>query len=277
MNENSKKIIVFVTMIIFIVVYYSLYKYTSPDQYNVDNIDEFYTVEESENGAYYGKIINRYYTGTGLFIHISNEHYAGEFFESKRHGNGEFYFSNGDIFKGTWKNDNMDSGTYTFSDGSVFIGSFNDNKFYKGVFKLNIDDNTSDYISYIADIDDGNVSAINMVQKNNTKYNGRINGYAEITYPSGNKYIGNVSNCIRDGKGIFKWIYNGEVIASYSGNWVNGIMDGLGEYYYTSDKYPYINGTFNKGKLNGKATYYKSENKSFKTSWNNGICINNNF
>ena len=70
MNENSKKIIVFVTMIIFIVVYYSLYKYTSPDQYNVDNIDEFYTVEESENGAYYGKIINRYYTGTGLFIHI---------------------------------------------------------------------------------------------------------------------------------------------------------------------------------------------------------------
>ena len=52
-------------------------------------------------------------------------------------------------------------------------------------------------------------------------------------------------------------------------------MDGQGTYNYNNGDYPYVEGTFEKGLLEGKATYYKEKGKSFKTTWKNGVCMNN--
>lgn len=105
-----------------------------------------------------------------------------------------------------------------------------------------------------------------------------LNGYAEIRYPTGNTYVGNVVNGVRHGKGTFRWMYNNyqNTRSYYTGSWNNGDMNGEGTYHYNSSEYPCINGNFSNGKPNGRAVYYKSASNTFTTLWQNGTCVNNN-
>lgn len=252
-----------------------LYGFTTPSHYAGKEISQKFAVVESEGGTYWGPLIDGCYQGNGEFHHLDGGVYEGEYTNSKREGNGTFHFENGDTYSGTWKDDQMQEGTYTFADGRVFKGTFQDNKFLAGTFSLGKSAAAKGFAFFGADIKDGAISSVSFQQTGGSHFNGDVNGYAEITYADGNVYTGNVKNGVRDGSGTFKWMSGTTEIASYVGEWKQGVMQGSGTYYYTAQEYPHISGTFENGKLNGDATYYKEAGKSFKTKWQNGACTNN--
>ena len=72
----------------------------------------------------------------------------------------------------------------------------------------------------------------------------------EIKYNDGSRYIGQVVNGIREGKGIYYW-NDGD---RYEGDFRNGKKEGKGIYYYNDgDRYE---GDFRNGKKEGKGIYY---------------------
>jgi hypothetical protein len=74
-------------------------------------------------------------TGIGTMQFPSGNKYIGSFVNRKRQGKGIFYFANGDVFEGAFKEDLKDNGTYTFSNGYSYTGKFLNEEFYDGVFK----------------------------------------------------------------------------------------------------------------------------------------------
>ncbi|MFA6278372.1 MAG: hypothetical protein WC622_16615, partial [Pedobacter sp.] len=74
-------------------------------------------------------------TGIGTMQFPSGNKYIGSFVNRKRQGAGIFYFANGDVFEGAFKEDLKVDGTYTFSNGYSFTGKFLNEEFYNGLFK----------------------------------------------------------------------------------------------------------------------------------------------
>ncbi len=199
--------------------------------------------------------------------------YVGDIEHALRGGKGVFVWINGDSFSGIWENDQMASGTYTFADGSVYKGTFKNNKYNTGTFTLSALAKEKGFSCFEAMITSGKVSGFKFETIDGLSYDGDITGEASITYKSGNKYVGNVKNGVRHGNGIFKWIENSIIVASYNGGWTDGVMNGNGSYYYSANSYPYITGTFVNGKPAGRATYYKESGNTFNTIWSDGKCV----
>lgn len=257
-------------------------------------ISEAYTSIESEGGTYYGPATGMEYYGTGEFHYLSGGVYEGSFSNSERKGEGTFTWDNGDSYTGTWENDQMKEGTYTWANGDSFNGTWENNNMAKGKYffadvgtftgtiangilssgtiTLNVSEDAS-YSSYIIEYEDGKVSNSNIVFKDGTKLSGLINGKAEITYPNGDTYTGTVENGVRNGNGTYTW-YNASKaeIAKYVGEWKDGAMHGVGAYFYTSDAYPKLSGSFENGKPKGTLIYYKEAANTFDTVWSNGKC-----
>lgn len=198
--------------------------------------------------------------------------YVGSIRQSKRGGKGVFVWENGDSFSGTWEDDQMADGTYTFADGRCYKGTFKDNKYDTGVFSLDTLASDKGFSSFEATFTSGKLTGFDFKTTSGLSYDGDINGSASITYKSGNKYVGKVKNGVRHGAGVFMWMSNSSVTASYNGNWVDGVMSGSGKYYYSEKSYPYIAGTFVNGKPDGSAIYYKEAGNTFTTTWSNGKC-----
>ena len=259
-------------VVLFLAIFGILGAETSPHKYTADKSMEIsYDVAESSGGTYFGALKKATYIGEGTFQHLDGGVYNGEFADSRRNGQGTFQWVNGDTFQGKWANDKMVEGTYTFADGVTFTGTFENDKWEKGHLTLGAALDKYGFTEFSADISHGGVTAVVFTLKDGTHYNGAVSGYAEIKYPSGNKYVGYVSQAMRDGEGTFTWTDG----AMYKGNWKNDTMNGRGEYKYSSDTYPYISGSFKNGRPDGTVTYYKDSSKSFKTSWKDGVCVNN--
>lgn len=235
-------------------------------------IRQDFSIVESEGGVYWGELFGTDYSGEGQFQHLSEGIYTGRYADSMREGEGKFIWSNGDSFDGSWIADQMHEGTYTFANGHTYTGSFENNKFEDGNYSLGPDCEMQGFLSFSAEYSNGVLDKINFKTKDGLTYSGAVSGEAKITYPSGNTYVGNVVNGQRFGNGIFTWYRNGSKIASYSGIWMNGQMNGSGKYYYTSNNYPYLSGSFTAGKPDGAATYYKESGNAFITTWSNGKC-----
>ena len=60
---------------------------------------------------------------------IQDAKYVGAWKRGEKHGDGTYYFPNGDRYEGTWR-DGRKHGqrTYTFSDGDLFVGEWKDGK-----------------------------------------------------------------------------------------------------------------------------------------------------
>lgn len=276
-DSKTKKLVYIIgEIVIFFIVFSFIESTISPGSLVVKNIKEPNAVVESSGGQYYGTVVNTLYQGKGKFKYLKDGIYDGDFSASKRSGTGTFRWNNGDVYTGTWKNDLMDEGTYTFQDGRVYKGQFQNNNLLKGYIDLGKAAATYGFVSFTANIETGKINSVNYKKNNGFSFNGSVNGYAEIKYASGNTYVGNVSNGVRNGNGTYKWMSGNSILAYYSGNWANDSMDGSGKYYYSSNDYPYISGTFVKGKLEGRAQYYKSAQQAFTTTWLSGKCKNNN-
>ncbi len=256
----------------FLLIVPMLNKYTFPERVNTESLAQTFAVIDSSGGTYYGTAVDLAYTGTGEFQFLSGEVYEGEFQDSQRSGSGVFTWSNGDSYSGTWENDNMLNGTYSFANGNSYTGSFTDNKFDSGTFTLGKEAENAGFSSYSASYEKGELKKLDYTAKDGSSYKGYISGETSIVYASGNTYVGEVINGVRNGTGKYTWKEAGKVQASYDGTWSDGVMQGSGKYYYTSSSYPYISGTFKNGKPDGTAVYYKESGNTFSTTWSNGQC-----
>ena len=258
--------------LIFVVIFSILMGSTHPSKYTAKDISQVYTVVESSGGTYYGGVQDQAYIGDGTFQFLDGATYIGEFGKSQRNGNGTYTWPNGDKFMGMWLDDQMTQGAYTFADGRVYDGTFKEGHLTDGMIHLNQAAAKYGFTFYDAKVEGGQVTTVSCQTTNGLHYNGKLTGYAEVTYPSGNKYHGNMSNGKRDGSGTFDWISGGVEVASYTGKWLNDTASGEGEYHYTSEKYPFISGRFANGKPDGKVKYYESDSKTFTTTWKDGVC-----
>lgn len=260
-------------IIAFSVILSAVITYASPNKYvTAADIEQQITIVESEGGEYIGHLIESIYEGEGQFQYIAGGVYSGEFSDSERSGTGIFEWPNGDVFSGSWIDDQMVEGIYAFSNGASYVGTFSDNQFGTGTYDLGNAALGMGFKSFVAEIVDGEVDSVDFLTSDGLDYDGKLNGEAVIKYPSGNQYSGEVRDGVRNGDGEFEWVSNGAVIASYDGSWKDGVMSGKGSYYYSSDSYPYITGTFVNGKPDGTATYYKESGNTFSTTWSNGSC-----
>ena len=265
-------------LIVFGTLYSVIFHFAAPERYAaVETIRQIDAYAESAGGTYLGEMVGTVYAGDGTFQHLSGGTYTGSFEDSQRSGEGVFIWENGDSFSGTWETDVMKNGTYTFADGKSFTGTFSDGKMEDGTFTigsepLDFPDTDDDITRFVVTITDGKISKVVLQSVAGYSYTGALSGDASISYPSGNTYSGKVVNAERSGYGTFTWKANGSAVASYEGNWSHGTMSGKGTYHYTSEKYPYLEGTFSEGKPTGTLVYYKASGNTFETTWKDGRC-----
>ena len=92
------------------------------------------TLDEEEN---YSKSTYVYYQRDPT-QHVSQK-FVGDWKDNKRHGRGVMIFTNGDKYKGHWKDGEMETlqgetATYTFRDGSKYVGKYDvyfDSSYYE--------------------------------------------------------------------------------------------------------------------------------------------------
>lgn len=247
--------------------------YASPEKFTTtDDIAQQFSIVETAGGTYYGSLVKSLFTGEGEFKYLDGATYTGEFQDSMRAGEGTYTWPNGDTFTGTWNDDQMYDGTYQFADGSSFTGILLESEFTDGTFDLGSSCEQKGFSSFKATIEAGEIVSVEFALPDGTKYKGELTGKADITYPSGAEYSGQVRSGERSGEGRFVWKSLGAIEAYYNGNWVLGQMSGPGEYHFGSGTYPYLEGTFVDGRPDGKATYYKESGNTFETTWSNGKC-----
>lgn len=62
-------------------------------------------------------------------VYVDRSKYKGEFLNSKRHGTGIYYYTNGDIYGGQWKDDVFEGyGFYIFASGERYEGELKHGK-----------------------------------------------------------------------------------------------------------------------------------------------------
>ena len=84
------------------------------------------------DSIYHGDIIKYKIEGNGTQVYQNSEKYIGEFKgilnlrkDNKENGYGEYYFNNGDVYKGNWLNDKKNSnGKFFFNNGDIYEGEF---------------------------------------------------------------------------------------------------------------------------------------------------------
>lgn len=248
-------------------------RFASPDQYvTAADIKQEFNIVESEGGVYSGSMVESIYSGQGKFQHLGGGSYTGSFTDSQRSGEGTFTWPNGDSYSGTWSQDQMVEGVYQFADGMSYTGTFSESHFNNGTFSLGASCEAKGYIEFQAELTDGIVADLDFMRNDGLDYDGAVAGTALIKYVTGNQYSGKVSAGIRYGQGEFKWMNEGNIVASYIGDWKDGVMSGVGKYYFSADAYPYIEGTFVNGRPDGSATYHKASGNTFTTTWSDGKC-----
>merc|ERR1719296_217788 len=59
--------------------------------------------------------------GEGTMNYVNDDVYNGQFYKGQRSGNGICKYANGDVWDGTWNNDEWDNcvGVLTYADGTV--------------------------------------------------------------------------------------------------------------------------------------------------------------
>mmetsp|Transcript_4967 Transcript_4967/g.8470 ORF Transcript_4967/g.8470 Transcript_4967/m.8470 type:complete len:173 (-) Transcript_4967:84-602(-) len=100
------------------------------DQLSTDQAFKNYVKENKSsksNKSAYSDFLGQIVGSVGVLKYDSGEIYEGQLLNGKRSGNGKIMFSNGDSYRGMWKNDMMcdPEGIYIFKNGNQYKGGFN--------------------------------------------------------------------------------------------------------------------------------------------------------
>lgn len=261
---------------------------------------------ENAFGTYDGELFGDLFSGSGHFRFLSGEFYAGswhdgemegngtvvfpeigeyngEMSDSQRNGQGTFQWYTGERYTGEWKQDEMSGhGSYTFSNSCTVKGEFSHNRLISGTLSVQTTSNQEKEDTQILSMTysfSAGETRLSFVTKGGVTYEGELSGMigsgkAEICYPSGNTYVGQLEKGKRNGQGRYTWKdKSGAVLASYDGEWKGDHMEGEGRYWFSGRDYPYMSGRFSQDVPSGTLVYYKEAGNTFETKWENGVCI----
>ena len=179
--------------------------------------------------------------GKGKELRLDHASYTGMYVNGKKHGNGELKFlgKSKDTYSGDFVNGSMEGqGTFVWEHGNrVYLGQWRNGQMH-GKGKYYWGYNTSN------------------PEKSDSIYNG--------DYLNGKKH----------GKGELK---QGNKTWKYIGQWENGVQHGECESFIDDNNDLYTNCKFDKGKLEGKCTFYKNGSKdSVEREFKGGELVPNN-
>jgi hypothetical protein len=185
---------------------------------------------------YVGNWVNMKRKGFGTNYWVSGDWYRGDWLDDKKNGQGTYQYKNGDKYVGQYLNDKMDGeGTFFYANGTVqkgfwangsYVGSNNTNVSKEGCISGDCDE-----------------------------------GYGTWVFKSGEKYVGNWKNKLRNGFGT-NYFVTGEW---YKGNWKDDKRHGQGlNYYANGEKY---DGQWSDDKKQGYGTYTYLDGTSQTGMW----------
>jgi len=159
-------------------------------------------------------------TGYGTKTYDSGSKYAGEWKDSKWHGQGTYTYENiptgkgttwGGIYIGYWKYGRRNGfGTNTYTNAGKYVGEYKNDKYHG--------QGTRTYPSgskYVGEFRDD-------------KYNGQ----GTMTWASGHKYVGGYKDNKRNGQGTMTYPLG----SKYVGEWKYGDQNGLGTYTHSDGR-----------------------------------------
>jgi hypothetical protein len=218
------------------------------------------------------------------------DQYFGELKDGLKNGKGVYVKKNGNKFIGSWENDDLIGEVEIFYQedggmkGTQYKGNFK-NGFANG-FGMFIFPNKEKYIGEIKDSKphgdgiwifksglrnegvwkDGKflrIKKLNFKQKDTFDNDGQ----KILRYTNGDKYIGELSNGLPNGRGTYTYSYGDK----YEGDFRNGFPDGFGAYTFPSGE-KYV-GEFKQGKMHGYGTREFLDGKHQEGIWDKGHFI----
>jgi len=137
--------------------------------------------------GYYGERVKDLKEGTGQYYYLNGDMYDGEWKNDKKHGEGKYKFYNkGDRYEGQWREDRIDGkGTYYYANGDKYDGLWKEDK---------------------------------------------REGFGVFYYANGDKYDGEWSKDQMQGRGMMYYA-NG---SKFSGDWKNNLINGRGTFIFAN-------------------------------------------
>ena len=231
------------------------------------------------------------FTGFGQKEFV-NGTYEGELLNGQRHGEGTFYYSNGDIYSGQFNKDEFEGfGIYTWKSGEVYSGEF--------AFGVPFGKGTHTFANgdfYSGDFVDGKMSGKGtLTMESGAVYSGDFllgyrTGTGTLTYPDGETYTGEFLRGNRHGQGTVNLpdgtVYSGQFENDnfksgtltlkdgtvYSGKFNDfDVFSGNGTVTYPDGTV--YNGSFHKGLKSGYGTVTMPDGTVYSGQFINGELI----
>ncbi len=232
------------------------YNYSFPENINMSEI----TIEEALDYIVSNPQQNDFVKAK----FVDGSTYSGRWRNGEIHGNGEYIYTNGDIFVGEWKQGKKHRGEYKYQAGHRYKGDWEKDKPH-GIGTLYFGERNGD--NYAGEWKNGGYHGFGIFEfKNGDEYfgrwkNGKIHGQGIFTWSNGNMYHGEYKYGKKHGQGTF--IFPNGV--QYEGEWKDGYKHGNGT--YTS-----IKGEIFKAKwINGHTDSQDIDNSGFLQSAENKI------
>ena len=231
-----------------------------------------------KNGTYKGFFKKDKKHGQGTYFYKNGDKYSGQWINDDKHGQGAYTWKSGNKYVGQWKTNNMHGqGTKTYKNGKIqkgiwendkFIGSKSKKSYSKDQIKAKeiIKSNQANQCpsSGYRDNCEGTKTYSNGTYNGFFKKNER-HGQGTYIWKSGNKYVGLWKKDRKHGQGMFTW-KNGQTL---TGTFYNGDPSYATEKFggkWKGDRYV---GNYNEWKRHGQGTYYYKNGDKFSGNWKN--------
>ena len=202
-----------------------------------------FTLRE-EDGVYQGQCFSGTKSGFGVFQWDDGSWYEGEWRNNFRSGYGIFKTANGGLYSGLFKKNKLhEYGRCLLPNGDLYIGGWYCGRTHGyGVFYY-ADSNTFELSEFFhgkpirsLNKGDGRPMTLDFVYTNKSE---------SPQIHSENKFIGQVINGRREGKGVL-FLQNG---SRFEANWLNDLPNGVGVFYFSDDFWDV--GNYEQGRLHG--------------------------
>ena len=224
----------------------------------------------SEKSSSSGCISGDCDNGYGTYVFPSGEKYEGYWVNKMRNGYGTNFFTTGAKYIGNWKDDKRHGyGISEYASSSKYekyLGNFVDDKL-TGQGTLYHRDGTIESGNWNDNVFQGAYSS-------DYTYNAKkgskgcvagncTNGYGMYTFDNGDKFVGEWVNGVREGQGVY--FYNSGAV--YTGNFKNNTLSGYGYCKWASGSF-YL-GDWADGAINGQGIYTYEKGTKDIGSWKN--------
>ena len=177
--------------------------------------------------------------GNGRMVILGGRIYDGEFVHGRFHGNGQYEWPEGTVYIGDFEFDKMTgNGSLHFTDGGKYEGGvINGIRYGKGVQIIPSNEMEGVSSIYEGDWVNGKRHGEGIMYYNKEKTSfysggwveGRRHGIGTLQYESGNTYIGQWNQDIKEGDGEMRWITTNEC---YIGSWYRNYPHGYGTHIW---------------------------------------------